>query len=83
MLAMSTILITSCVSVSPLDVTSNDGPTSTVGEYTCSTFCIFHFGDCSYEVAKKNGNITKVHHTDMATTNYIIFAVHKTIVHGY
>ena len=75
--------LTACASVTPLMVTDNNGPAQKVGESNCgSVFFLAHIGDCGYDTAKKNGGITKVHHTDQATTNYYVFAQHKTLVYG-
>ena len=72
-----------CVSVSPLQVTSNNGPTKKVGESGCvQIFYLSKIGDCSYDTAKKNASITNVHHTDQKVTDYVIFTVIKTEVYG-
>ncbi len=75
--------LSGCVSTGPLDVTSNNGPTNLVGEASCTQlFFLARMGDCSYEAAKQNGNITNVHHTDSQITNYFILLKQKTIVYG-
>jgi hypothetical protein len=77
------IWLSGCVSTGPLGVTSNNGPTNLVGEASCTQiFFLARLGDCSYEAAKHNGNITTVHHTDSQITNYFIVLKEKTIVYG-
>jgi TRL (tRNA-associated locus)-like protein len=74
--------LSACVSIRPLQVESNNGPANLVGESTCFNVFVIPLGDCSYETAKKNGNITTVHHTDKHLTDYMIFSKQKTIVYG-
>lgn len=82
-IAIGATLVTGCASTRPLEVTSNNGPTKKVGEASCmSIFVISRLGDCGYETAKKNGNITNVHHADEETLDFYVFAKHKTKVYG-
>jgi len=77
------IWLTGCVSTAPLAVTSNNGPTTQVGEASCTKILFLaRLGDCSYQAAKQNGNITNVHHTDVQLTNYFIAVKEKTLVYG-
>ena len=68
----------------PVQVTSNDGTSSKVGEANCkSYFAMFASGDCSIDAAKKNGGITKVHHADWHAKNLLgIIGNYKLMVYG-
>lgn len=82
-LIIACVMFVGCVSTSPLQVTSNNGPVKKMGESNCiSIFFINRIGDCGYDTAKKNGSITNVHHADEETTSYYVFAKHKTKVYG-
>lgn len=74
--------LSACVSTIPKEVTSNNGATNLLGEATCTKIFVISLGDCSYDTAKKNAGITKVHHTDAQITDYFIFSKHKTLVYG-
>ena len=48
-----------------------------------SILSMFAFGDCSFEAAKKDGNITKVTHADWSVKNILgIIGNYKLVVHG-
>ena len=75
--------LTACTTIQPLEATSNNGPTTKIGESECKTyFSLIHTGDCGYETAKANGAITAVHHTDTKTKNFFIYSTTKTQVYG-
>ena len=77
------VLMVGCTSTRPLQVTSNNGPTKKIGESSCTRiFFISGIGDCGYESAKRNGNITNVHHADEEVTDFYVFARLKTKVYG-
>ncbi|MCX7088179.1 MAG: TRL-like family protein [Methylococcales bacterium] len=68
----------------PVQVTSNDGMASKVGEASCKSYlAMISTGDCSIEAAKKNGGITKVHHADWHANNLLgIIGNYKLMVYG-
>jgi hypothetical protein len=84
----SLLILSSCTSVKPLDVTSNNGPTTKIGEATCKIyFGLVNLGECGYEMAKKNGGITQVHHADVYLKDYRLlfvsfYAIQRTQVYG-
>lgn len=68
----------------PVQVTSNSGSSSKVGEATCKSYlAMFSSGDCSFDAAKKNGGISKVHHADWSAKNFLgIVGTYKLMVYG-
>jgi len=68
----------------PVQVTSNEGTSSKVGEAGCKSYlAMFSSGDCSIDAAKKNGGITKVHHADWHAKNFLgIIGDYKLMVYG-
>ena len=81
----STLLsgLSACTTIHPREVTSNNGPTTKIGESECKTyFNLIHVGDCGYEAAKTSAGITSVNHTDTKTKNFIIYSTTKTQVYG-
>jgi hypothetical protein len=75
--------LSACTTIKPFEATSNNGPTTKVGESDCKTyFSLIHTGDCGYETAKASAGITSVHHTDINTKNFFIYSTSKTQVYG-
>jgi hypothetical protein len=68
----------------PVQVTSNDGASSKVGEAVCKSYlAMISTGDCSIDAAKKNGNITKVHHADWHAKNFLgLIGTYRLMVYG-
>jgi len=68
----------------PIAVTSNNGKTLKVGTAECkSILALVAIGDASIEAAKKNGDITKVHHVDWEVENILgIIGKYKVTVYG-
>jgi hypothetical protein len=68
----------------PVQVTSNDGASSKVGEATCkSYFAMVSTGDCSIDAAKKSAGITKVHHADWHAHNILgLIGTYRLLVYG-
>ncbi|MCX7771088.1 MAG: TRL-like family protein [Proteobacteria bacterium] len=71
------------------DVKANDIATSNVvskkvGTAKCiSVLALVAVGDCSIESAMKNGGITKIHHVDYTTKNFLgIYAEYNVEVYG-
>ena len=54
------------------------------GKSSCySVFALIAFGDCSINSAMKEGGITKIHHVDSSSMNFIYFFYkYDTIVYG-
>ena len=54
------------------------------GRSSCySVFALVAFGDCSINSAMKDGGITKIHHVDSKSTNFLFFMYrYDTIVYG-
>ena len=54
------------------------------GRSSCySIFALVAFGDCSINSAMKHGGITKIHHVDSKSTNFLFFMYrYDTIVYG-
>lgn len=67
----------------PLTATSNPSY-SKVGKATCSSILGWiALGDCSIETAAKNAKITKIHHVDYKTQNFLgIYATFTVYVYG-
>jgi hypothetical protein len=68
----------------PVQVTSNDGLSSKMGEATCNSYLsMVSTGDCSIDTAKKNGSITKVQHVDWHAHNILgLIGHYKLTVYG-
>ena len=68
----------------PVVATSNNGPSTKVGEAKCASYlAMVATGDCSLEKAKKNGNITNVKHVDWQAHNILgIIGHYKVVVYG-
>jgi len=68
----------------PVQVTSNDGAPSKVGEATCKSYlAMISTGDCSIDAAVKNGGISKVHHADWHAKNFLgLVGTYKLMVYG-
>ncbi|WP_394754054.1 TRL-like family protein [Crenothrix sp.] len=68
----------------PVQVTSNEGIPSKVGEATCHSYLsMVSTGDCSIDTAKKNASITKVHHVDWHAHNILgLIGHYKLTVYG-
>lgn len=68
----------------PVAVTSNSSKVMKNGTAEChSLFAMFAYGDCSFDAAKKDGNITKMTHADWQVRNIFgIFGSYKLIVYG-
>ena len=54
------------------------------GKSSCySVFALVAFGDCSINSAMKHGGITKIHHVDSKSSNFLFFMYrYDTIVYG-
>ena len=54
------------------------------GKSSCySVFALVAFGDCSIKSAMKDGGITKIHHVDSTSKNFLFFMFkYDTIVYG-
>ena len=54
------------------------------GKSSCySVFALVAFGDCSINSAMKDGGITKIHHVDSKSSNFLFFMYrYDTIVYG-
>jgi hypothetical protein len=68
----------------PVTATANHGVAAKQGEAVCKSYlALFSVGDCSIDVAKKNGGITKVDHVDWHATNFLgIVGTYKLTVYG-
>ena len=75
--------LSACTTIIPKEATSNNGPTTKIGEADCKAyFSLIHTGDCGLEAAKANGAITAVHHWEIKTKNFFIYSTSKTQVYG-
>jgi hypothetical protein len=68
----------------PVAVADSNGKSLKVGTAECqSILSLVAQGDASIEAAKKNGNITKVHHVDWEVKNIMgIIGNYKVTVYG-
>ena len=67
----------------PVAATDNQ-VSSKVGSASCTSILgIVAFGDCSINVAARNGNISKIHHVDHDATSILgIYSTYETHVYG-
>ena len=68
----------------PMEAGDASGKATKVGTAECmSVLGLVATGDASIEAAKKNGNITKVHHVDWYAQNILgIIGKYKVMVYG-